>query len=391
MHAVSLNWRRRKDYQSCWILIQFFKIINSPTETNSHYSPNTAVETSLVTCPAIVSPSTVQLDLRNLVERFSTIHRVSGPYPPDFFKKLHKRQEEYLVSEYAITRYIIGFTGPTRSLNTYNSIGNNQKYSIITETRKLVMKYFFEDITPFVWSFYRGFLVKQLISSLPAKMRQSHLFTLIPWWVYEMILSIAFCWLAGNKWYGFPLSMIKSWIVKNRREPVLYAINAYSEPTKQVHKNLLQKLNGQRDPDSVAPQTSDSHRNLQLRKLESRLASYMERIHSYLIFMSQIPGFQNIPNIDKTRWQVVSHNLWTRHRLRNISKVVTKIYNGLLSLVTGYKISLFVGIGLFPVFFLASVPQKGFPEFPTFYSGARPHVLLLSLIMIVLTNQLQGI
>ena len=126
------------------------------------------METSVVTCPTIVSPSTVQLDLRNLVERFSTIHRVSGPYPPDFFKKLHKRQEEYLVSEYAITRNEIGFTGPMRSSNTYNSIGNNQKYSIITETRRLVMKYFFEDISPF-WSFCRGFLVKQfqtILSSL---------------------------------------------------------------------------------------------------------------------------------------------------------------------------------------------------------------------------------
>ena len=43
----------------------------------------------------------------------------------------------------------------------------------------------------------------------------------------------------------------------------------------------------------------DNEIQIQLRKLESRLASYMERIHSYLIFMSQIPGFQNIPDIDK--------------------------------------------------------------------------------------------
>ena len=93
----------------------------------------------------------------------------------------------------------------------------------------------------------------------------------------------------------------------------------------------------------------------------------------------------------KMPWQVVSHSLWTRHRLRNISKVVTKISDGLLSLVTGYRISLLVGIGLFATFFLASMPQKGVPEAPTFYSGALPHVLLLSLIMIVLTNQLQGI
>ena len=93
--------------------------------------------------------------------------------------------------------------------------------------------------------------------------------------------------------------MIKALRLKNRGEPVLYEINTYTEPTKQVHKNLLQKLDGQRHTDPAASQTSDSHRNLQLRKLESRLASYMERIHSYLIFMSQIPGFQNIPDIDK--------------------------------------------------------------------------------------------
>ena len=76
-------------------------------------------------------------------------------------------------------------------------------------------------------------------------------------------------------------------------------ISIYSVPTKQVHKNLLQKLDEQPYPDSAVPQTLQSHLNQQLRKLESRLTSYMERIHSYLIFMSQIPGFQDIPDIDK--------------------------------------------------------------------------------------------
>ena len=66
-----------------------------------------------------------------------------------------------------------------------------------------------------------------------------------------------------------------------------------------MHKNLLQKLDEQPNPDFAVPQSLESHLNQQLRKLESRLMSYMERIHSYLIFMSQIPGFQDIPDIDK--------------------------------------------------------------------------------------------
>ena len=204
------------------------------------------------------------------------------------------------------------------------------------------------------------------------------------------VIDVSLSLTGWKKWYGFPLSMIKSLIVKNRREPVLYAINAYSEPTKQVHKNLLQKLNGQRDPDSAAPQTSDSHRNLQLRKLESRLASYMERIHSYLIFMSQIPGFQNIPDIDKNAMASGESQSANTSQIKKHFKSGYQMCVSLLSLVTRQRIILLATFGLFASFFLASMPQKGFPEDLTFYSGARPHVLLLSLIMIVLTNLLQG-
>ena len=128
--------------------------------------------------------------------------------------------------------------------------------------------------------------------------------------------------------------MIKALRLKNRGGPVLYEINSYTEPTKQVHKNLLQKLDGQHSPDPAALQLPDSHRNLQLRKLESRLASYMERIHSYLIFMSQISGFQNIPDIDKNAMASGESQSVNTSQIKKHFKSGYQMCDGLLSLMT---------------------------------------------------------
>ena len=44
-----------------------------------------------------------------MVERFAVINRISGPYPPDFFKKLPKRQEEYMASIKNSVRTVVLF------------------------------------------------------------------------------------------------------------------------------------------------------------------------------------------------------------------------------------------------------------------------------------------
>ena len=103
---------------------------------------------------------------------------------------------------------------------------------------------------------------------------------------------------------------------------LIYLFALYLEFPFQKRKKLLTSLRYQAvdtDAHLSIHSVATTGRNARLRSLLSRMTSLIRRSHTYLIFMSQIPGFQNLPDVDK---EALAGSEFFTARKRNCGEVM---------------------------------------------------------------------